>query len=119
MATSTNVALCQVEAFGRHGMAATLDPSLLGAFRLAASSIRVKVATCRQENAGGAMADGCARSTRRVGVTTAPRGSAARMLGSLWTPLFASGGPTLINAITGRDAKPLMGFYAGHCPEPF
>jgi hypothetical protein len=55
----------------------------------------------------------------RHGVAAAPHGPAARMLGPLWMPFFASCGPMLIDAISGWDAKPPIGFFAGHYPEPF
>ena len=80
MATNTNVALRLAEAFARHGVTVTFGQSLPSAFHLAAPNAGIKQAAYRQENAGGAMADGYARISGRVGVVTAQNGPAATLL---------------------------------------
>ncbi len=80
MATNTNVALRLAEAFARHGVTVTFGQSLPSAFHLAAPHVGIKQAAYRQENAGGAMADGYARISGRVGVVTAQNGPAATLL---------------------------------------
>ena len=80
MATNTNVALRLAEAFARHGVTVTFGQSLPSAFHLAAPNVGIKQAAYRQENAGGAMADGYARISGRVGVVTAQNGPAATLL---------------------------------------
>jgi acetolactate synthase I/II/III large subunit len=80
MASNTNVALRLAEAFARHGVTVTFGQSLPSAFHLAAQHVGIKQAAYRQENAGGAMADGYARISRRVGVVTAQNGPAAALL---------------------------------------
>jgi hypothetical protein len=81
MATNTNVALRQAEAFGRHGVAVTFDTNLSPGAYLALTDVGIKQTAYRQEDAGS-------RAMR-------------------------------IDAITGQDAKPSIGSYAGHYPEPF
>jgi acetolactate synthase I/II/III large subunit len=80
MATNTNVALRLAEAFARHGVTVTFGQSLPSAFHLAAPHVGIRQAAYRQENAGGAMADGYARISGRVGVVTAQNGPAATLL---------------------------------------
>jgi acetolactate synthase-1/2/3 large subunit len=80
MATNTNVALRLAEAFARHGVTITFGQSLPSAFHLAAPHVGIRQVAYRQENAGGAMADGYARISRRVGVVTAQNGPAATLL---------------------------------------
>jgi acetolactate synthase I/II/III large subunit len=80
MATNSNVALRLAEAFARHGVTVTFGQSLPSAFHLAAPHVGIKQAAYRQENAGGAMADGYARISGRVGVVTAQNGPAATLL---------------------------------------
>jgi thiamine pyrophosphate-dependent acetolactate synthase large subunit-like protein len=79
MATS-NVALRLAEAFARHGVTVTFGQSLPSAFHLAAPHVGIRQAAYRQENAGGAMADGYARISGRVSVVTAQNGPAATLL---------------------------------------
>jgi acetolactate synthase-1/2/3 large subunit len=80
MATNSNVALRLAEAFARHGVTVTFGQSLPSAFHLAAPHVGIRQAAYRQENAGGAMADGYARVSGRVGVVTAQNGPAATLL---------------------------------------
>jgi acetolactate synthase-1/2/3 large subunit len=80
MPTNTNVALRLAEAFARHGVTVTFGQSLPSAFHLGAPQVGIKQAAYRQENAGGAMADGYARISGRVGVVTAQNGPAATLL---------------------------------------
>jgi acetolactate synthase-1/2/3 large subunit len=80
MATNTNVALRLAETFARHGVTVTFGQSLPSAFHLAAPHVGIRQAAYRQENAGGAMADGFARISGRVGVVTAQNGPAATLL---------------------------------------
>lgn len=80
MATNANVALRLAEAFARHGVTVTFGQSLPSAFHLAAPHVGIRQAAYRQENAGGAMADGYARVSGRIGVVTAQNGPAATLL---------------------------------------
>ena len=80
MAPNSNVALRLAEAFARHGVTVTFGQSLPSAFHLAAPYVGIRQAAYRQENAGGAMADGYARISGRVGVVTAQNGPAATLL---------------------------------------
>jgi len=77
---NANVALRLAEAFRRHGVDVTFGQSLPSAFHLAAPHVGIRQAVYRQENAGGAMADGYARVSGRVGVVTAQNGPAATLL---------------------------------------
>ena len=79
-ATNATVALRLAEAFARHGVTITFGQSLPSAFHLAAPHVGITQAAYRQENAGGAMADGYARISNRVGVVTAQNGPAATLL---------------------------------------
>ncbi len=78
--TNTNVAFRLAEAFARHGVTVTFGQSLPSAFHLAAPHVGITQAAYRQENAGGAMADGYARISGKVGVVTAQNGPAATLL---------------------------------------
>ena len=80
MPTNTNVAFRLAEAFARHGVTVTFGQSLPSAFHLAAPHVGITQAAYRQENAGGAMADGYARISGKVGVVTAQNGPAATLL---------------------------------------
>lgn len=80
MPTNANVALRLAESFARHGVTVTFGQSLPSAFHLAAPNVGIRQAAYRQENAGGAMADGYARVSGRVGVVTAQNGPAATLL---------------------------------------
>jgi len=80
MPTNSNVAFRLAESFARHGVTVTFGQSLPSAFHLAAPHVGIRQAAYRQENAGGAMADGYARISGRVGVVTAQNGPAATLL---------------------------------------
>lgn len=81
-ATNTNqtVAMRLAEAFARHGVTITFGQSLPSSFHLAAPAAGIEQKVYRQENAGGTMADGYARISRKVGVVTAQNGPAATLL---------------------------------------
>jgi acetolactate synthase-1/2/3 large subunit len=79
-AANATVALRLAEAFARHGVTLTFGQSLPSAFHLAAPHAGIDQKVYRQENAGGAMADGYARIARKVGVVTAQNGPAATLL---------------------------------------
>lgn len=78
--TNSTVAMRLAEAFARHGVTVTFGQSLPSAFHLAAPHVGIRQAVYRQENMGGAMADGYARISGRVGVVTAQNGPAATLL---------------------------------------
>ncbi len=80
MSANTTVAMRLAEAFARHGVTVTFGQSLPSAFHLAAPHAGIRQAMYRQENMGGAMADGYARVSGRVGVVTAQNGPAATLL---------------------------------------
>ena len=77
---NATVALRLAESFARHGVSLTFGQSLPSAFHLAAPHVGIDQKVYRQENAGGAMADGYARISRKVGVVTAQNGPAAALL---------------------------------------
>jgi acetolactate synthase-1/2/3 large subunit len=77
---NATVALRLAEAFARHGVTVGFGQSLPSAFWLAAPHVGIRQAAYRQENMGGAMADGYARVSGRVGVVTAQNGPAAALL---------------------------------------
>ncbi len=67
-------------AFARHGVTVAFGQSIPTAFHLAAPRFGIMQAGYRTENAGGAMADGYARISNKVGVVTAQNGPAATLL---------------------------------------
>ena len=67
-------------ALKRHGVTVMFSQSLPSALILAAEDVGIRQIVYRTENAGGAMADGYARVTGRVGVVTAQNGPAATLL---------------------------------------
>ncbi|MBY0329197.1 MAG: acetolactate synthase catalytic subunit [Acetobacteraceae bacterium] len=77
---NATVALRLAEGFRRHGVTLTFGQSLPSAFHLACPAVGIEQKPYRQENAGGAMADGYARIARKVGVVTAQNGPAATLL---------------------------------------
>jgi len=77
---NATVAMRLAEAFARHGVTVAFGQSLPSAFHLAAPHAGIDQKVYRQENAGGAMADGYARVSRKVGVVTAQNGPAAALL---------------------------------------
>lgn len=64
----------------RHGVKEVFGQSLPSALILAAMDAGIRQISYRTENAGGAMADGFARISHRVGVVTAQNGPAATLL---------------------------------------
>ena len=77
---NATVALRLAEGFRRHGVTLTFGQSLPSAFHLACPHVGIEQKPYRQENAGGAMADGYARIARKVGIVTAQNGPAATLL---------------------------------------
>jgi acetolactate synthase I/II/III large subunit len=67
-------------ALSRHGVDVMFSQSLPSALVLACEDIGIRQVSYRTENAGGAMADGYARRTNRIGVVTAQNGPAATLL---------------------------------------
>ena len=67
-------------AFKRHGVDVVFGQSIPTAYHLAAPQFGIRQAAYRAENAGGAMADGYARASNRVGVVTGQNGPAATLL---------------------------------------
>src|SRR5919107_117252 len=74
------VAEVLVACLQRHGVEVLFSQSLPSSAVLAAEDAGLRQFTYRTENAGGAMADGYARVTRKVGVVTAQNGPAATLL---------------------------------------
>src|SRR5919106_158728 len=74
------VAEVVVACLKRHGVEVLFSQSLPSSAVLAAEDAGIRQFTYRTENAGGAMADGYARITRKVGVVTAQNGPAATLL---------------------------------------
>jgi acetolactate synthase-1/2/3 large subunit len=68
------------EALGRHGVEMIFGQSLPSAVILAAEARGIRQVAYRQENMGGAMADGYARLSGKVGIVTAQNGPAATLL---------------------------------------
>jgi acetolactate synthase I/II/III large subunit len=67
-------------ALARHGVAVLFGQSLPSALVLACEDIGIRQRVYRTENAGGAMADGYARRSGRIGVVAAQNGPAAALL---------------------------------------
>lgn len=68
------------EALQRHGVELLFAQSLPSAVVLAAEAVGIRQIAYRQENMGGAMADGYARASGKVGVVAAQNGPAATLL---------------------------------------
>lgn len=68
------------QAFARHGVTVTFGQSIPSAFHLASPHAGIEQKPYRQENAGGAMADGYARISHKVGIVTGQNGPAATLL---------------------------------------
>lgn len=77
---STTVAEVVAAALQRHGVTHLFAQSLPSAVVLAAERIGIRQVAYRQENMGGAMADGYARISGKVGVMAAQNGPAAALL---------------------------------------
>jgi acetolactate synthase-1/2/3 large subunit len=69
-----------VDALKRHGVEAIFGQSIPSAVLLSAERAGIRHVMYRTENAGGAMADGYARATNRLGVVAAQNGPAATLL---------------------------------------
>ncbi|MBO0131990.1 acetolactate synthase catalytic subunit [Agrobacterium burrii] len=67
-------------ALKRHGVEVIFGQSLPSAVILAAENIGIRQVSYRQENMGGAMADGYARRSGKVGIVAAQNGPAAALL---------------------------------------
>jgi acetolactate synthase-1/2/3 large subunit len=80
MGVQQNVAEHIVTALKRHGVEVIFGQSLPSALILAAEANGIRQLAYRQENAGGAMADGYARISGKVGVVCAQNGPAATLL---------------------------------------
>jgi acetolactate synthase-1/2/3 large subunit len=80
MKLESTVAMQLCRAFARHGVEITFGQSLPSMFHLASPLAGIRQMVYRQENAGGAMADGYARISGKVGVVTAQNGPAATLL---------------------------------------
>ena len=68
------------QALQRHGVDCLFAQSLPSALVLAAEDVGIRQIAYRTENAGGAMADGYARRSNKVGVVCAQNGPAATLL---------------------------------------
>ncbi|MFZ4806240.1 MAG: acetolactate synthase catalytic subunit [Hyphomicrobiaceae bacterium] len=79
-ASNATVAIRMADAFRRHGVEVVFGQSIPSAFHLVAPQAGITQAAYRTENAGGAMADGYARVSGKVGVVTAQNGPAATLL---------------------------------------
>ncbi|MEX0279058.1 MAG: thiamine pyrophosphate-binding protein, partial [Ruegeria sp.] len=77
---TTTAAELAAETLARHGVDRIFGQSLPSALILAAENLGIRQIAYRTENAGGAMADGFARISNRVGVVTAQNGPAATLL---------------------------------------
>ncbi|MEA2732910.1 MAG: acetolactate synthase large subunit [Acetobacteraceae bacterium] len=80
MTRNETVAMRLAAAFARHGVTVTFGQSLPSAFHLASPHFGIEQKAYRQENTGGAMADGYARVSHKVGIVTGQNGPAATLL---------------------------------------
>lgn len=78
--TVPTVAQCVARALQRHGVEVIFGQSLPSAVILACEAIGIRQLAYRQENMGGAMADGFARASGRIAVVAAQNGPAATLL---------------------------------------
>lgn len=78
--TDLTVAQCVARALQRHGVDVIFGQSLPSAVILACEAIGIRQLAYRQENMGGAMADGFARVSGRIPVVAAQNGPAATLL---------------------------------------
>ena len=79
-ATGPTVAQAVASALARHGVDVIFGQSLPSAVILAAEAMGIRQIAYRQENMGGAMADGYARISGKVAVVAAQNGPAATLL---------------------------------------
>lgn len=77
---NSSVAVAIAASLHRHGVEVTFGQSLPSAIQLANPMFGIRQIAYRAENAGGVMADGYARVSRKVGVVTAQNGPAATLL---------------------------------------
>ncbi len=79
---TTNCTVAEQIATGlmRHGVEFIFGQSLPSAVILAAEKLGIRQVAYRQENMGGAMADGYARRSGKVGIVAAQNGPAAALL---------------------------------------
>ena len=77
---NSTVAVAIAASLHRHGVEVTFGQSLPSAIQLANPLFGIRQIAYRAENAGGVMADGYARVSRKVGVVTAQNGPAATLL---------------------------------------
>ncbi|MGZ8228016.1 MAG: acetolactate synthase catalytic subunit [Burkholderiales bacterium] len=80
MVNDRTVAEAVAASLRRHGVEVLFSQSLPSAAILASEDAGIRQYTYRTENAGGAMADGYARISHKVGVVTAQNGPAATLL---------------------------------------
>ena len=80
MTVTQTVADCIATTLRRHAVDAIFAQSLPSAVLLAAEAVGIRQISYRQENMGGAMADGYARMSGKVGVVAAQNGPAATLL---------------------------------------
>lgn len=80
MTTTQTVAERIAQALARHGVEIIFAQSLPSAVILAAEALGIRQIAYRQENMGGAMADGYARKSGRISVVAAQNGPAATLL---------------------------------------
>lgn len=78
--TNASVAVAMIGALKRHGVEVMFGQSLPSALHLVAPQFGIRQVGYRTENAGGVMADGYARISRKVAVVTAQNGPAATLL---------------------------------------
>ncbi|MEI9406379.1 acetolactate synthase catalytic subunit [Mesorhizobium argentiipisi] len=80
MSADETVATRVAQALKRHGVELIFAQSLPSAVILAAEAVGIRQIAYRQENMGGAMADGYARRSGRIAVVAAQNGPAATLL---------------------------------------
>ncbi|MFS8049621.1 acetolactate synthase catalytic subunit [Rhizobium sp. BR 314] len=78
--TLETVAECLARSLRRHDVTHIFAQSLPSALILAAEALGIRQIAYRQENMGGAMADGYARRSGKIGVVAAQNGPAAALL---------------------------------------
>lgn len=78
--SNSSVAVAIAAGLKRHGVEVTFGQSLPSAVQLANPLFGIRQIAYRAENAGGVMADGYARMSRKVAVVTAQNGPAATLL---------------------------------------
>ncbi len=92
---SQTVVQAIAKALVRHGVTEVFGQSLPSAFFLEAEKAGIRQVMYRTENAGGAMADGYARVSNRIGIIGAQNGPAATLLVPPMTEAMLSSVPML------------------------